>query len=135
MALYAIAALSDCVDGVAARRLGTASALGAFFDTLSDIVFLLTLLLLLGLDGVVPIWLFLAPLAAAIAFFATSQGTRLQYDPIGKHFGGALYALIAILLYGSGASLGLVASMLICAYSALVVGNRFRLRRTARITS
>ena len=127
LVLYGLAVLSDWADGRVARKLGAASAFGAFFDVVCDVVFLLSLLLLLGLHGVVPIWLFLAPFAAAVAFFMTSKRTAPRYDPVGKHYGGVLFVVVGCLLCKPCNVLCATMSLLISILSVIVVVNRGRI--------
>lgn len=126
--LYGVAVLSDVADGWAARRLGAASSLGAYLDVIADVVFLVSILLYLGFDGVVPLWLFACPLGAATAFFVTSQRTSPRYDPVGRHFGGILFVIVGcILLCPSGHSLRFALCSLIAVLSGIVFVNRLRL--------
>ena len=96
--LYGVAALSDVLDGRLARRLGTTSGFGALFDIISDVVLLVSLLVLLGWQGVVPMWFFGGPLFVAVLFFMTSERGSPRYDPVGKHYGTFLFAVVGLLL-------------------------------------
>lgn len=125
--LYTLAILSDVADGRVARRLKASSAFGAFFDVISDVVLLLGLLLLLGLYGVVPIWLFFAPLAAAMAFFMTSNRAVARYDPVGKYYGSILFAIVGCLLCKPGRVLSVILCVLIGILSMIVIANRWRI--------
>lgn len=55
-ALFAVAALTDFFDGYLARRMGTASTLGAFLDTTADKLLVTGTLLALVSVGRVSIW-------------------------------------------------------------------------------
>ncbi len=57
-ALFALAVLSDGVDGFLARRYGWTSRLGAILDPLADKGMILAALLALVMAGVLPAWLF-----------------------------------------------------------------------------
>jgi len=53
-AVALLAGLSDCVDGFIAKRFGWVSALGAWLDPIADKLFVLTTLLMLALNGWLP---------------------------------------------------------------------------------
>ena len=130
---YSLAVLSDFVDGRLARWFHVASAQGAFLDVIADIICIVSMLLLLGLRGVIPLWLFLAPLAAAAAFFLTSGRTSPRYDPIGKYYGGILFVVVGCLL----CEIPDLSCTLLCfvlgALSAVVFVNRLRLATRLRM--
>lgn len=120
-------------DGRLARHLGVASALGALFDVVADVLSLVILLVLLGLRGIVPVWLFVAPLTSAIVFFFTSKRMAVTYDPIGKHYGGVLYIVIGIILWNPTPALGLLSWLLSVIASVVVMGNRLRIAKLTAI--
>jgi len=55
--LFAIAAFTDILDGAAARRLGVATATGAYFDPIADKCLLSGVFLALAAARIVPRWL------------------------------------------------------------------------------
>lgn len=55
--LAVVAGISDWLDGVAARRLGTSGHLGVVLDPLADKVLLVTLFFVLTAVGLIPVWL------------------------------------------------------------------------------
>lgn len=55
--LYIVGGASDVLDGIAARRLGTESKLGARLDTVADIVFTVTVLIKVLRAVYIPLWL------------------------------------------------------------------------------
>jgi len=81
LALFALAALTDVLDGAAARRLGLQTRLGAYLDPIADKVLLSGMVLAMAGAGMVP-WWFVAIvvgrdvyllLAAAVLFRFTSR--------------------------------------------------------------
>ncbi|WP_191062323.1 CDP-alcohol phosphatidyltransferase family protein [Geminicoccus harenae] len=56
-ALFALAALTDALDGLLARRLGLATRLGAVLDPIADKLLLTGTLLTLAWQELVPVWL------------------------------------------------------------------------------
>jgi cardiolipin synthase len=57
LALFAVAAASDAIDGFLAKRCGWQSPLGAILDPAADKLLLATLFVLLAVLGLVPPWL------------------------------------------------------------------------------
>ena len=57
LAIVAVAALTDAVDGTLARRFGTATPEGAYFDPIVDKVFLSAIFISLALIGSAPWWI------------------------------------------------------------------------------
>jgi cardiolipin synthase len=55
--LFAIAGLSDAIDGFLAKRFGMASELGAYLDPLADKILLVSIYVTLGITGAIPRWL------------------------------------------------------------------------------
>jgi cardiolipin synthase (CMP-forming) len=57
LALFAVAAATDVLDGAAARRLGLTSQTGAYFDPIADKFLLSGVFVALALAAIVPWWL------------------------------------------------------------------------------
>lgn len=57
LAIFAVAAATDIIDGYLARRLGSATASGAFLDPIADKLLMTGVYLALALAGSVPWWL------------------------------------------------------------------------------
>ena len=56
---FAIAGISDAVDGFIAKHYQQASVLGGYLDPLADKVLLVSVFVTLGFKGVLPLWLIL----------------------------------------------------------------------------
>lgn len=56
-AIFAIAGISDAVDGAIARRFHMKSELGAYLDPLADKALLVSIYVTLSITGVLPVWL------------------------------------------------------------------------------
>ena len=57
--LYAVAGLTDMIDGAVARKTNTVSAFGAKFDTIADFVFVAVCLIKLLPVFTIPVWLWI----------------------------------------------------------------------------
>jgi cardiolipin synthase len=55
--LFAVAAVSDAVDGFLAKRFGMQTELGAYLDPLADKVLIVSIYLTLGITGIIPRWI------------------------------------------------------------------------------
>jgi cardiolipin synthase (CMP-forming) len=55
--LFAVAGISDAVDGFLAKRFGMASELGAYLDPLADKTLLVSIYVTLGIEGDIARWL------------------------------------------------------------------------------
>ncbi|MBL7998535.1 MAG: CDP-diacylglycerol--glycerol-3-phosphate 3-phosphatidyltransferase [Candidatus Kapabacteria bacterium] len=57
IALFIVAALTDYIDGVLARKFGEISAIGQFLDPLADKVLVLSAFLAFVFMGIIPMWI------------------------------------------------------------------------------
>ena len=81
LVLFAIAGLTDFLDGLAARRFGSASRMGAALDPLADKVLLSGTFLTLALTGAIETWVAVVVLgrdvlilaAAGVLYFTKSR--------------------------------------------------------------
>ena len=126
--LYAFVLLTDAVDGWLARRLSAVTRFGGFFDAISDIAVILTLLTLLCTTGVVPFWVPIGPGVLATVFLATSSRAAPRYDPLGKYYGAGLYVVVGALLWGVGPVTRTVLSIVVPIMSAAVLVSRWLAR-------
>ena len=60
LVLFAVAGVSDGVDGYLAKRYGWQTPLGGMLDPLADKILLVSCMLVLGSMGLIPVWLVLA---------------------------------------------------------------------------
>lgn len=60
LALFAVAGISDGLDGFIARQFNQRSALGAFLDPIADKLLLVTVFVMLGYMDELPLWLVVA---------------------------------------------------------------------------
>ena len=126
--LYGLVVLSDALDGWLARRLGAVTRFGGFFDAITDIAAILFLLALLSWNGVVPVWVPIAPAVVAGVFLATSSRAAPRYDPIGKYYGTILFVVVGVLLWGVGPAIRTALTVVVPAASAAVLVSRWIVR-------
>lgn len=60
LAFFAVAGISDGLDGFIARQFNQRSALGAFLDPIADKLLLVSVFVMLGYMGELPLWLVVA---------------------------------------------------------------------------
>ncbi len=80
--LFAIAALSDALDGFLARRFGWQTELGSILDPIADKLLLATVFISLGVLGLVPLWLMAAALARDAIIVSGAAAYRLFIGPL-----------------------------------------------------
>ena len=118
--VFAVAALSDVLDGFLARRLGVSSGRGAYYDAAADFIFVVAAFSAFVASGWYH-WIVFVPIAASFACFVLSSGLeRPVYDPVGKRMGAFLMASIALTIafpYPILRSAVTVALILFCAVS------------------
>lgn len=91
LALFAVAALTDVLDGATARRFGLGTQAGAYLDPIADKCLLSGVFLALATAGIVPWWLVavilgrdIYILAGAIAMFSLTRSRKFPPSIWGK---------------------------------------------------
>ncbi|MFE1600855.1 CDP-alcohol phosphatidyltransferase family protein [Methylobacterium sp. ID0610] len=74
---FALAGLSDALDGFLARRLGAQSEIGAILDPLADKALLVSVLVMLAAEGAVPAWLAVVVVARDLVMVGAILAMRL----------------------------------------------------------
>jgi CDP-diacylglycerol--glycerol-3-phosphate 3-phosphatidyltransferase/cardiolipin synthase len=98
LAWLLILCITDVVDGVIARRLDAATGFGAYLDVSADFVVVVAGFAGLARVGALPWWT-LALIGVMFAQFLLSSARRRPvYDPVGRYYGGLLFAVIAMAL-------------------------------------
>ena len=96
LALFALAVLTDVLDGVAARRLGQATPRGGFFDHATDCTFVTVTLAGLAAVGWAP-WLLVVLIPSAFVQYTLDSGVlaghALRTNAIGKTNGIGYFVL------------------------------------------
>ncbi len=89
LTVLALSGFTDWADGVLARRLNQASALGALLDPLADRLYILATLVGLVLRNIIPLWLAVAIVGRdAILTIALAVLRRYGYAPFAVHYLG-----------------------------------------------
>jgi CDP-diacylglycerol---glycerol-3-phosphate 3-phosphatidyltransferase len=109
LALLALCAATDFLDGYMARKLNVSSQFGAYFDASTDFTLMFGAYIIFTLYGFYPFWLPLLIATSFALFLATSRLSKKIYDPVGKYTGSALYiGVVLTLVFPVWAVLGFV---------------------------
>ncbi len=142
--LLAVAALTDFVDGILARRLNQITELGLILDPLADKILTITLIIELIFFRAFPIWLAIVILARDAAIMVFAAGLIKKRDVIpssnltGKYyFGSIAFLLISyVIRFDFGISLFQYIVMILLLISSVNYGRLFwRIRKGRRVTS
>jgi cardiolipin synthase len=123
---FAIAVVTDLLDGHLARRRGESSALGGLIDHSVDAIFVTAGLAALSAVGAVPVGL---PPLIALAFLQysaaarPSAGVALSGSSLGRWNGIAYYVLLAIPLVRDATALGWPSASLVRALAWCLVAT------------
>jgi cardiolipin synthase len=82
MALFAIAAFTDALDGFLAKRFGWSSELGKHLDPLADKLLLLTVFVCLSVSGLSPWWLTAVVVLRDLVIVFGGLTYRVLFGPI-----------------------------------------------------
>ncbi|MBM3560520.1 MAG: CDP-alcohol phosphatidyltransferase family protein [Alphaproteobacteria bacterium] len=125
--VFAAAGISDALDGFIAKRFGLTSALGAVLDPLADKALLVSVYVVMGIEGLVATWLViliafrdLMILGGAIVLRLFADHLPLAPTLLSKANTTAQIILAASLLaeYGLGVGLGRLLDVLVWAVAA-----------------
>lgn len=82
MALFAVAAFTDALDGLLAKRFGWTSELGKHLDPLADKLLLVTVFACLSVAGLVPWWLTVVVLLRDLVIVFGGMVYRVLFGPV-----------------------------------------------------
>lgn len=106
--LFVVASLTDFLDGYLARKLNMVTTFGKFIDPLADKLLVMTALLMLTTDGIVPMWITVVILSrefivTGIRLVAAPTGKVIAASKLGKYkTASTMIALIILLLHPYG---------------------------------
>jgi cardiolipin synthase len=147
-AIFALAAITDLLDGFIARRFNQHSSLGAFLDPVADkllmtIAFVLLCMPAVGLELTIPVWVVILAIArdVIISLFAileppSHDPSRYKPSILGKITAGAEFVVISLVLLRNAVGqmpwldIFFTWSFHVVAYLAIVSGVHYFLRAT-----
>jgi phosphatidylglycerophosphate synthase len=98
--LFLLAISSDQLDGYLARKLNVASRFGAYFDILTDFLFISSVFVVFVLKQLYPFWVLALIGVMFLQFVVTNILVKqLIYDPVGKYYGSILYGCIGLTVF------------------------------------
>ena len=131
-ALYTIAGVSDMIDGWVARKTNTASAFGAKFDTIADIIFVAVCLIKLLPVIEIPVWLYVwMGIIAFIKVINIVSGFVVQKQFVAVHsvmnkVTGGLLFLFPLTLSFIGIKYSATVVCIIATFAAIQEGHLIR---------
>jgi phosphatidylglycerophosphate synthase len=100
--LFLFSVSTDFLDGYLARKLDASSRFGAYFDATADFIFVLSLFAAFIPKGFCADWVLFVMATEFVGFVSTSLYFTKIYDPVGKHFGSLLFAVLFLRFILSG---------------------------------
>ncbi len=83
--IFAVAAVSDAVDGYLARHFGWQTELGGVLDPIADKLMIATVFIMLAVLGAVPVWLTASVLARDLIIVTGAVCYRIWIGPVVAH--------------------------------------------------
>ncbi len=131
--LFAVACLTDLVDGQLAKRMGVSPSLGSYGDATADFLLVLGAFSAFCVRGLFPLWTLVIVVLMFLQFVFTSGLQGPLYDPVGKYYGAALFGAVGITLVLDNPVVRQAVLMGVIASTAASAASRallfFRLRR------
>lgn len=103
--LFVIASLTDFLDGYIARKYNLVTTFGKFIDPLADKMLVMTALLILTVEGIIPVWIVITILSrefivTGIRLVAAPTGKVIAASKLGKYkTATTMIALVILLMY------------------------------------
>lgn len=126
LAIFALAVVTDLADGRVARRRNEVTALGGFFDHMTDALFVATGLFVLADRGLVTHWLAPLLLAAFAQYTFDSRalaGRPLRASRLGRWNGIAYFVALGVPLTREGLGLAFPADVWVQGFAWLLVAT------------
>ena len=96
--IFALAQLTDLIDGYVARKLKVTARFGAYFDAAADFALISGVFAAFIISNYYPVWMLLLIVLSFAQFIASSLYSKMLYDPLGKYIGSILYIAITLTL-------------------------------------
>jgi len=103
--LFVLASITDFLDGYIARKYKLVTTFGKFIDPLADKLLVMTALLLLTVDTIIPVWIVITILSrefivTGIRLVAAPTGKVIAASKLGKYkTATTMVALVLLLMY------------------------------------
>ena len=104
--VFVLAAITDFLDGVIARRWGGTSYLGAVLDPVADRLMLSSVAVVLALRGILPFWAVAILVGRDVLALVGSLAFRgkIRVNKVGKAATAILMTSVAVIMYRPGTS-------------------------------
>ncbi len=101
--LFILASITDFLDGYIARKYNLVTTFGKFIDPLADKLLVMTALLLLTVEGIIPVWIVITILSrefivTGIRLVAAPTGKVIAASKLGKYKTATTMVALALLL-------------------------------------
>ncbi len=118
--IFALAVLSDILDGHLARKYDLIVDNGSKIDVICDFLFIFLSTIALVLIDLAPAWFLLIIILKLLEFFITSGIKTLKYDKFGTYVAYMFYAfpIVAILITSKNITLILTIIITVCAIAS-----------------
>jgi len=116
---------TDVIDGYLARRLDVISSNGAYFDIVSDFIFVVAGFSAFIINGIYPFWILIIIFFMFLQFIVTSKFQVPIYDPVGKYYGAFLFLTIFIGLIINNPFINLILTILIVIFTIISITSRY----------
>lgn len=119
--VFVLAAITDFLDGMVARRWGGTSYLGAVLDPVADRLMLSSVAVILAIRGLLPlpvVMILVGRDAFALVGSVTFRG-KIRVNKVGKAATAALMASVAVIMYRPGTTAEIIGEVMF--YSGLVL--------------
>ncbi|CDG64374.1 MAG: CDP-diacylglycerol---glycerol-3-phosphate 3-phosphatidyltransferase [Methanobacterium sp.] len=117
--------VTDILDGYIARKMDVTSDVGAYFDGISDFIFILACFLVYTFNGWYDPLVLLLIIIMFGMFIGTSGLKKLVYDPVGKYLGAYLMVMIFLSILSPEMKVRQVLLILLLILSLASVISRF----------
>jgi len=123
IAIFALAIISDVLDGKLTRKYDLIVDNGSKIDVICDFLFIFFSTLALCLIDLAPYWFLLIIILKLIEFFITSGSGALKYDKFGTLVAYMFYAfpIVSVLINSKNISLILTIIITVCAMASSIL--------------
>ena len=123
--IFIFSVVTDAIDGYLARKLGSTSLWGAYFDVTADFIFIFAVFGGFVINGVYPFWILIIILFMFLQFILSSKTKFLTYDPLGKYYGSFLFLVIFLTLITTDIFLDSILLLLVVVFTIISILSRF----------